>query len=248
MDDESRAATWLFGIDYQFDLDYLTTGIDTNWSDGDLFDFTSGFTTYLTEPSAFLAEPKDSNVNDPVRDDNVTTIKKAMSLTSCCPTGDASETIGLLESEIRAQSGYAAKIVTPHSDLTTPSTRANSSATESRKRSFEDMTTCFPSSTSLMVERRKRPYKPPRRREVALMRKIKPCSRCKARKVSVSISSDFQAFEMLIERQCKFPGPCESCKKAAGNATLARHICIRQSLLDLRFSGFGILTSKLRNI
>jgi hypothetical protein len=248
MDDEPRDATWMFGIDYQFDLDYLTTGIEANWPGDDLFDFTSGFTTYLTEPSAFLAEPKASNFNDLMRDDNVTTIKKAMSLTPCCPTGDTSETIGLLEPDIRTQSGYTSKIVTPHSDLITSPTQANSRPTESRKRSFEDMTTCFPSSTSLVVERRKRPYKPPRRQEVALMRKIKPCSRCKARKVSVSISSDFQAFEMLIERQCKFPGPCESCKKAAGNAALARHICIRQSLLDLRFSGPGILTSKPRNI
>jgi len=58
--------------------------------------------------------------------------------------------------------------------------------------SFEAQMTCFPGTAAAASGQhcKKRKYDPPRRQEVALMRKIKPCTRCKIRKVSVSLEPE----------------------------------------------------------
>ncbi|PMD15544.1 hypothetical protein NA56DRAFT_753817 [Hyaloscypha hepaticicola] len=66
--------------------------------------------------------------------------------------------------------------------------------------------------------RRRRAFDPETRRKVAMLRKVGSCSRCKARRI-----------------RCNFPGPCLACRKAAESISLAKHICIRQTLIDLRF-------------
>ncbi|KAE9375236.1 hypothetical protein N431DRAFT_196566 [Stipitochalara longipes BDJ] len=87
------------------------------------------------------------------------------------------------------------------------------------KRKLEDHVGCFSVRSNAEGNRRKRQaFDPATRKDVALMRKVKPCSRCKARRV-----------------KCQFPGPCQACRHAAESITLAKHICIRQTLLDLRF-------------
>jgi hypothetical protein len=109
------------------------------------------------------------------------------------------------------------------------------------KRSFETMMTTFPSTGSTTTQKRRR-YDTPRRQKVALMRKVKPCSRCRSRKIAVGLQKDRMGEIMiLIHIQCKFPGPCDSCRRTAGSISLARYICIRQSLLDLRFAVSGML-------
>ena len=59
---------------------------------------------------------------------------------------------------------------------------------ENRKRKFDDMVGCFPSRVDAPLPGRiRRAFGEPQRQKVAMMRKIKPCSRCKFRKVSVRI-------------------------------------------------------------
>jgi hypothetical protein len=61
------------------------------------------------------------------------------------------------------------------------------------KRKLEDHMGCFPVRSNTEGSRRKRrAFDPATRKEVALMRKIKPCSRCKARRVKVSPSQDLE--------------------------------------------------------
>lgn len=40
----------------------------------------------------------------------------------------------------------------------------------------------------------------------------------------------------LIAAQCKLDHPCLACVKACGDFTLGETICVRQSLLDVRFA------------
>jgi hypothetical protein len=61
------------------------------------------------------------------------------------------------------------------------------------KRKLEDHIGCFSVHNNTEGSRRKRrAFDPATRKEVALMRKIKPCSRCKARRVKVSPSQDLE--------------------------------------------------------
>ena len=249
MDEQPFDAGWLFGLDFPLDFD-LTTGIDANWSCGSFLDFTPCPTTDLTESSA-VAEPNIFS-HESLRNDDETTVKKTVVLSSA-NSNDNCEGDSSFEHDSGTRSRYASWVTSSSGAINAAFTEQNispamNSTATSRKRSFKDMVDCFPSSISSGPVRKKRSYESLRRREVALMRKVKPCSRCKARKISVS-----QCFQkagpicVSDENQCKFPGPCNSCKKAAGSAALARYICIRHSLLDLRFGGFGMLVSKHGN-
>ena len=67
------------------------------------------------------------------------------------------------------------------------STISGSASLKSRKRSFDDCVSSFPSGENLSQQERKRQaYAPERREQVAKMRKIRACQRCKMRKLTVS--------------------------------------------------------------
>jgi len=89
--------------------------------------------------------------------------------------------------------------------------------------------------------RRRRAFDPETRRKVAMLRKVGSCSRCKARRIGVSIPKRVHGTVASDHIKCNFPGPCLACRKAAESISLAKHICIRQTLIDLRFgdTSFG---------
>jgi hypothetical protein len=66
-------------------------------------------------------------------------------------------------------------------------TGASASSLSRNKRKLEEHVGCFSIYNNPAETRRKRQaFDPSRRKEVALMRKVKPCSRCKARRIKVS--------------------------------------------------------------
>jgi hypothetical protein len=89
--------------------------------------------------------------------------------------------------------------------------------------------------------RRRRAFDPEARRRVAMLRKVGSCSRCKARRIRVSAPTGLRGTVASDHIKCNFPGPCLACRKAAESISLAKHICIRQTLIDLRFgdTSFG---------
>lgn len=93
------------------------------------------------------------------------------------------------------------------------------------KRNIDNHLGRFPARGNENGRRKRQRYSNARRQDVALVRKVNACFRCRSGKVP-----------------CKFPGPCGACEKMAGSVVLARHICVRQSLLDTRFGGVDILS------
>jgi hypothetical protein len=103
-----------------------------------------------------------------------------------------------------------------------------------KKRKLSDHTGCFPIRENPAENKRtRRAFDPVRRKKIAMLREVGACSRCKARRVEVRLIIPFMNTTNYL--QCSFPGPCKPCKDAVESIKLAEHICIRQTLLNLRF-------------
>jgi hypothetical protein len=119
---------------------------------------------------------------------------------------------------------------------------ASSTGSRGNNQTLEDHIGVFSIRSNLEENRRRRrAFDPETRRKVAMLRKVGSCSRCKARRIRVSVPTRLHGAVASDDIKCNFPGPCLSCRKAAESISLAKHICIRQTLIDLRFgdTSFG---------
>ncbi|KAK0104871.1 hypothetical protein ONS95_005137 [Cadophora gregata] len=93
------------------------------------------------------------------------------------------------------------------------------------KRKIDQSVTVFSSTSSKEVTPRKRKtFSASRKKEVALNRKVGVCIQCKIRK-----------------NRCTFGLPCEPCITRAGGAALGHQLCMRQSLLSIRFDNVDLV-------
>lgn len=93
------------------------------------------------------------------------------------------------------------------------------------KRRFNDCVSSFPSGEIPSQQKRKRQaYGLERREQVAKMRKIRACQRCKMRKLT-----------------CQASGSCDHCIESVGSMIIGEQICVRHSLEELRFRGGDLL-------
>ncbi len=70
--------------------------------------------------------------------------------------------------------------------------------------------------------RRRRAFDPETRRNVAMLRKVGSCSRCKERRIRVSVPTRIHGAVASDRIKCNFPGPCMACRKAAESTSLAK--------------------------
>jgi hypothetical protein len=150
----------------------------------------------------------------------------------------------LLESSTAARSRALSETGPPHnsSPPAASSFISGNASLKSAKRRFDDCLSSFSSGENPSQQQRKRQaYAPERREQVAKMRKIRACQRCKMRKLTVS-SLALPTIGFLFNiRQCQPTGSCDHCIKSVGSTVIGEHICVRHSLEELRFRGGGII-------
>jgi len=128
---------------------------------------------------------------------------------------DSSALVGLNESN--STLNHASELTIRSGNKNSYVNQASSARSRAKeKRKLEDHMGCFSVRSNAEGSRRKRQaFDPAKRKDVALMRKVKPCSRCKARRVKVSLGQSLLLPSHLLITTVSIPWPMPSLQECS---------------------------------